>query len=798
MSGFTVSARTIFHLGAELISSDAVALYELVKNAFDAGSESVGISVVQSVPTSIANNLIRRIAMQVEAGSPADEAVFISLREEALRSLPDKSDHAIREAVEDAADAVSLLQAYVRVNEIVVHDMGEGMSLDDLSNVFLTIGTTSRKKTVDAQRSGSADAGPRPILGEKGVGRLSTMRLGMRLDVETAQVSDTALNVLSIDWSLFERAPDALLESISFVPKRAGPKVDVSGTTIRITQLTSDWTLQRLEDIAREQFSRLNDPFSATPKFPIDLLFNATAVPIPPFRKLLLSHAHAVVKADFGPEDPDALLPNGQIRPGAALRLRGSIDYRMRHRILPIDLGGLHLRSAANATDDVLRSLGPFSLAVYWFNRQALERIDTIGEVRQVQRLVNEWSGGVMVYRDGFRAGAYGQGADDWLDLDRKALASGGYKVNRAQIIGRLSISSVANPRLVDQTNREGLRDSPEKSALIAILKHVLEGLFRPFLNKVEEDIQAREPVDLTDVADRVLSQRRTIAATLRSLYQKYPEVKADPQIGGRIEAAMNDIGELMRSLESLGASYEKARKEMTLLAGIGLSVSSVAHELRQATQNAVDTVDLLRRKRGTADLSTALSPLGAQLKTLLTRLKVLDPLVASGRQVKTPTELVEWVTRGVEAARPAFDRDNVILECSVIRRAAGDKLEVRIVQGMIVQVVGNLLDNARYWTVRARIENPRLRPRVLVEIDVSKREVRVSDNGPGVEPSMRETIFQAFVTTKPIGAGLGLGLFISKEIARYSGAELSLLDPLANPPGMSTTFSLSFKDGLQ
>ena len=33
---FKVQARTLLHLGAELISSDAIALFELVKNAFDA------------------------------------------------------------------------------------------------------------------------------------------------------------------------------------------------------------------------------------------------------------------------------------------------------------------------------------------------------------------------------------------------------------------------------------------------------------------------------------------------------------------------------------------------------------------------------------------------------------------------------------------------------------------------------------------------------------------------------------------------------------------------------------------
>ena len=37
---FTVTARTVLELGAELISSDVIAFYELIKNGFDAGTKS--------------------------------------------------------------------------------------------------------------------------------------------------------------------------------------------------------------------------------------------------------------------------------------------------------------------------------------------------------------------------------------------------------------------------------------------------------------------------------------------------------------------------------------------------------------------------------------------------------------------------------------------------------------------------------------------------------------------------------------------------------------------------------------
>ena len=42
---FNVNARVLLELGGELISSDAIALYELIKNAKDARSKNVIIKV---------------------------------------------------------------------------------------------------------------------------------------------------------------------------------------------------------------------------------------------------------------------------------------------------------------------------------------------------------------------------------------------------------------------------------------------------------------------------------------------------------------------------------------------------------------------------------------------------------------------------------------------------------------------------------------------------------------------------------------------------------------------------------
>ncbi len=53
--------------------------------------------------------------------------------------------------------------------------------------------------------------------------------------------------------------------------------------------------------------------------------------------------------------------------------------------------------------------------------------------------------------------------------------------------------------------------------------------------------------------------------------------------------------------------------------------------------------------------------------------------------------------------------------------------------------------------------------------------EVRVQDNGPGIQPEHRERIFEPFFTTKGVGHGTGLGLSTSRQILQAMGGDIVL-----------------------
>ena len=65
--------------------------------------------------------------------------------------------------------------------------------------------------------------------------------------------------------------------------------------------------------------------------------------------------------------------------------------------------------------------------------------IDSIGDQKVVRDLQKRWSG-ILLFRDGFRVLPYGEDADDWLALDRRAMGSSGYLLNKTQFVGRIDL----------------------------------------------------------------------------------------------------------------------------------------------------------------------------------------------------------------------------------------------------------------------------------------------------------------------------------------------------------------------
>jgi signal transduction histidine kinase len=225
----------------------------------------------------------------------------------------------------------------------------------------------------------------------------------------------------------------------------------------------------------------------------------------------------------------------------------------------------------------------------------------------------------------------------------------------------------------------------------------------------------------------------------------------------------------LRRSLESFRRSEEEGRREEQLRR-VGEAVNVIAHEVTNSLNGLRVGLDLIFPEAGGGDArkrAVTLHALRSEVQRLtdfttelLIFSKGLDP-----RPVKL--EVGEFVEKVIEVTRERAADQGVAL---VVENGQGPlpvRADPHLLHVVLVNLVGNALDAV------AMSSDPT--PRVVVRLGEGRRsaEVRVSDNGPGVAESVREVLFEPFVSGKPNGIGIGLAL--SRKIARAHGGELSL-----------------------
>ncbi|MGH7695686.1 MAG: sensor histidine kinase, partial [Gemmatimonadaceae bacterium] len=118
-------------------------------------------------------------------------------------------------------------------------------------------------------------------------------------------------------------------------------------------------------------------------------------------------------------------------------------------------------------------------------------------------------------------------------------------------------------------------------------------------------------------------------------------------------------------------------------------------------------------------------------------------------------------------------------IDASIIVHTDAEKLR---------QILVNLFSNAIKYTPRGGFI------RVLVDFDSERVRVQVADSGAGIPADKLETIFEPFVqvnrTLSTANDGVGLGLAISRDLARAMGGDLTVDSHV----GRGSTFTVHLK----
>jgi signal transduction histidine kinase len=203
------------------------------------------------------------------------------------------------------------------------------------------------------------------------------------------------------------------------------------------------------------------------------------------------------------------------------------------------------------------------------------------------------------------------------------------------------------------------------------------------------------------------------------------------------------------------------------------LLMPGLVHEMRQPVMGMKAGLQLLARELG--ERLTGLDDWHLVVSQLARLEEMFDACQLFTQEVPTdarPFEIAPVLLRAVDLLR--FRTKKLGKRFAVI---APSDLPVALgTPSALLHALTNLLVNA-LDAVESAADGARVEVRLLPPGGAPGRlQVRVSDNGCGVPAALRERLFQPLFTTKPIGAGTGLGLHTARRLLHTMGARVELL----------------------
>ncbi len=276
----------------------------------------------------------------------------------------------------------------------------------------------------------------------------------------------------------------------------------------------------------------------------------------------------------------------------------------------------------------------------------------------------------------------------------------------------------------------------------------------------------------------------------------------------------LQDLARSEREAHEALKAAQSRMVETEKLASLGQLVAGVAHEINNPLAFVANNVGVLERDvrdmialiklyRGEGEQALSPAEVAAKIEQIAAELDLEYTLGNLPRLIDRTREGLRRIERIVKDLRLFARVDEG--EWNEIDLNPGIESSVNMVQGYarkqgvrlaaeltplpplrckparLHQVVVNLLTNA----IDASPSDGVVTVRSRRDPDANSIVIEVSDQGPGIDPAIRERIFDPFFTTKPIGQGTGLGLSISYGIVQEHKGTIEVTPN----PGRGATF---------
>lgn len=810
---FRVDPLVVYRLGEELITDEVQALLELVKNAYDADASYARIIIDTHAP----------------AATSGDPPGFIEIA-----------------------------------------DDGFGMDRDTVISGWLLIARSAKQRFKEEGRLTPKERTP---LGDKGLGRLGTQRLGWELEIATKMAKAAEELVVSFSWEDFFTA-ESLDQVAVNVRERVTDRKHGTVLTVRSLRDPERWRGDGITDLQRE-LSQVISPYEGVSGFTVSVTVDGTRVDLQTLNRQVRETAQLHYDIDF---NGNRLREHGSARI-SFFRPNSAEERRQFETLVEADGGQAflaHLREAHGTRDLGLRpgkgkwfvsfertrqfadvdpamdddgkpaNPGPFRAEVDSFDlgTGSDERLEVFGTLKPYREFIKQLAG-IRVYRDGFRVRVEG----DWLGLGAQwTSARSYYGLKPDTTTGYVAISSRENPQLVEKTDREGFTETPHFRSFTRLMEDFLaftgeiQGKLRreytTFVRKhhaaAAEVPPGASPEAVADDVSKTLAKAGTVrnVATKAMTRAEAAIAKAERAVEDGdgasdverlararavtvdLQAAMGSTRDALRELQHYLTSVANAeaktilvRSEIAALRdqltqgveamGLGLTAEALSHEMFTIADTLASRTQTVHGKLSNGGVSDAelrryLEHVRASVAGLRKELSHFAPSLRFVRERRETIEVPEFASDIADYYRSRWKERKILIS---VRNDSTGPFEVRASRGKLTQVLDNLLLNSEYWVGVAqkqkRIDEGR------VTIALRRPFLRVSDNGPGVEPAAEESLFEPFVTRKPRGTGRGLGLFIVKQLLDSEGCDITLA-PERNDAGRRYRFDIDLSGVLR
>ena len=194
-------------------------------------------------------------------------------------------------------------------------------------------------------------------------------------------------------------------------------------------------------------------------------------------------------------------------------------------------------------------------------------------------------------------------------------------------------------------------------------------------------------------------------------------------------------------------------------LSASGTLAAGVAHEIRNPLNAALNALDVLRDPEVAVPRDELLAVALEGMRRIQAVTEALNLHVSPAEDLTSrPCDVRECVEATLRLLQQRTEHLTVHLDLP-------PGVEILAPARAFSQALLNLLDNA----LRAAKSNLW----VTLAQDVHWVRLCVEDDGPGVPPALQSRLFDPFFTTRDVGEGTGLGLHLSRKLAREAGGEL-------------------------